>query len=78
MTRRLGFRRIPYRTTIGRWKKKPKLLKDVFNKLADILMWLIPTKFLIVDSTPLEDEKDLDARVGFYSKGPFKGFEAHL
>ena len=31
-----------------------------------------------MDSTPLEDEKDPDARVGFYSRGPFKGFKAHL
>lgn len=35
-------------------------------------------EFLIVDSTPLEDSRDLDARTGFYSKGPFKGFKVHL
>ena len=39
---------------------------------------MILTELLIIDSTPLVDEKDPDAKVGFNSRGPFKGFKIHL
>ena len=33
---------------------------------------------MVVDSTPLEDPRDPDAKIGFYSRGPFKGFKVHV
>ncbi|MDI6825975.1 MAG: transposase [Candidatus Aenigmarchaeota archaeon] len=76
VTRILGFKTIPHRTTIGRWKNHSDALKQTFNRLSDMIQSMIPTELLIVDSTPLEDD-DPDARVGFYSRGPFKGFKTH-
>lgn len=39
---------------------------------------LIPTEKLIFDSTPIVDYNDPDAEIGFYSRGPFKGFKDHF
>jgi len=76
----LGFKRsIPDRTTIGRWKKKlDKIAREAFEKQAGIVEMLVPAELLVVDSTPLEDWRDPDARWGFYSRGPFKGFKVHV
>lgn len=70
---------VPHRTQISRWRKKYwQILKIVFEKVGNILKLLINTKILIVDSTPLEDKNDPDARWGFYSRGWFKGFKIHV
>ena len=76
----LGFKRsIPDRTTIGRWKKKlDKIAREAFEKQTRILTMLLPTELLITDSTPLEDWRDPEAKWGFYSRGPFKGFKVHV
>ena len=75
----LGFKTIPHRTTIGRWRKQyGNTLRQVFEEIADLICKSVPTKIEIVDSTPLEDEDDPDARVGFTSRGAFRGFKAHL
>lgn len=75
----LGPKSVPDRTTIGRWKRKYEVVvKEAFEKLAGILGTLVPCELLIVDSSPLEDPRDPDARVGFYSRGPFKGFKVHV
>lgn len=76
----LGFRRsIPNRTTIGRWKKKlDKVAREAFEKHASIIEMLVPADILVVDSTPLEDWRDPEAKWGFYSRGPFKGFKVHV
>lgn len=75
----LGFRSVPHRTQIGRWKKRfHELLEKLFNSISKLVQSTIPTELLVVDSTPLEDKKDPDAKVGFTSKGPFKGFKAHV
>jgi len=53
-------------------------MRETFEKLAGIVAMPTPTELLVVDSTPLEDWKDPDARWGFYSRGPFKGFKVHV
>jgi len=79
VARVLGFKTIPHRTTIGRWKKKGWMLMfQVINKLGDLVQLIIPTIIEIVDSTPLEDPSDPDARKGKTSKGWFEGFKLHV
>ena len=75
----LGLRGIPDRTTIGRWRKRLKpVAQRAFEKIAGIVATLAPTELLVIDSTPLEDRRDPDAKVGFYSRGMFKGFKVHI
>ena len=79
VARALGLDGIPNRTTIGRWKRRIEpIMQGAFEKLAGIVGMLTPTKLLVVDSTPLEDWRDPDARWGFCSRGPFKGFKVHV
>jgi len=67
---KLGLTTVPYRTTVGRWwKRYLQLLEELFNKLADMLAMVMPTALLVVDSTPLVDPYDADARWGKSSKG---------
>ena len=75
----LGFRRdIPDRTTVGRWwRRYAGILEDVFNHLSGMVQTLMPTRFLVVDSTPLIDLYDLEAQPGFTSRGAFRGFKLH-
>jgi len=69
-TNKLGLTTVPDRTTIGRKHKRYlQLLEEIFNKLADMLAMVMPTTFLVVDSTPLEDLYDADACWGKSSKG---------
>jgi transposase len=73
---RLGLNMIPDRTTIGRWWiRYLPILEEVMNKIADIIKDNIHTTHLIVDSTPLKDMYDLEAKWGFTSRGPVKGFK---
>lgn len=79
IARALGLKGIPDRTTIGRWRRKlASIIQEAFEKLAGIIAMLAPTELLVVDSTPLEDWRDPDAKWGFYSRGPFKGFKVHV
>jgi len=78
IARILGLKRVPHRKTIARWKKNWCLLFFVVNKLGDMIRLLIPTEKLIFDSTPVVDYDDPDAEIGFYSRGPFKGFKDHF
>jgi hypothetical protein len=78
VTEALGFRSIPHRTTISRWRRKHQLMQQVISKLGDVIQVLIPSILLIFDSTPLEDKNDPEAKIGYYSRGPFKGFKAHM
>ena len=77
IVRILGLKTIPHRKTIARWKKNWYLMFFVVNKLGDMIRLLIPTEKLIFDSTPIVDYDDPDAEIGFYSRGPFKGFKEH-
>ena len=75
----LGLNRIPHRTTIGRWwRGLQDPLLDAFEALSALIRVLAPIEVLVVDSTPLEDEGDSEARWGFYSKGFFRGFKVHV
>ena len=75
----LGLKGVPDRTTIGRWKRRYEFVaKEAFEELAELIGIIVPSELLVVDSTPLEDPWDPDARVGFYSRGPFKGFKVHV
>ena len=77
--KKLGLHQIPDRTTIGRWwKRYINLLEETFKKTADIIQKLVPTTHLIADSTPLVDLHDMEAKWGFSSRGPFKGFKLHV
>jgi len=75
---KLGLSTIPDRTTIGRWwKRHLSLLETTFNKLSDLLQLVLPTSILVVDSTPLVDLLDYEARFGYTSRGKFRGFKLH-
>ncbi|KXB02673.1 hypothetical protein AKJ43_01095 [candidate division MSBL1 archaeon SCGC-AAA261D19] len=75
----LGLNGIPDRTTIERWRKRlSRIFEKAFQKLSEYVQMLVPTEDLIVDSTPLEDYQDPDARWGKYSRGWFKGFKEHF
>ena len=75
----LGFKRVPHRTTVGRWwRRYAELLKQVFERLAGLLQYPLPCTLLLVDSTPLEDKRDPEAKWGYTSRGPFKGFKLHV
>lgn len=79
ISRALGLKGIPDRTTICRWKRRLEpVAREAFEKLAGIVGILGPTELLVVDSTPLEDWRDPQVKVGFYSRGPFKGFKVHV
>jgi transposase len=74
----LGLRKVPDRTTVGRWwRRYLSLLEDTFRKIAGTVQLIAPTTHLIADSTPLEDLYDLEARWGYTSEGPFRGFKLH-
>jgi len=75
----LGLHSVPDRTTIGRWwRRHLSVLQETFKKTAGIIQMLVPTTHLIADSTPLVDPHDMEARWGFSSRGPFKGFKLHV
>lgn len=79
IARVLGFKTIPHRTTIGRWKtRNSALLFRVMENISNMIQTIIPTSMEIVDSTPLEDPKDPDAKKGKTSKGWFEGFKVHI
>lgn len=74
----LGLHNIPDRTTIGRWwRRYLPILQEIMSKFANIIQQLVPTTHLIIDSTPLKDMYDMEAKWGFTSRGPVKGFKFH-
>jgi hypothetical protein len=61
----LGLNHIPHRSTTSRWwTRYNPLLKEVMETIANIIKENIPTTHLIVDSTPLKDMHDLEAKMG--------------
>jgi hypothetical protein len=77
-TKTLGLEAVPDRTTVGRWWTcYLSLLEQVFIKIANILQLAIPTKIAVIDSTPLVDLYDMEARWGHTSRGKFRGFKLH-
>jgi hypothetical protein len=77
--KQLGFKTIPDRRTIDRWKiKLANYLSKIIKMIGNIYLQLRGSTWTIIDSTALEDEKDPDAKVGYTSKGKFKGFKLHM
>jgi len=77
--RALGFKRVPHRTTVGRWwRRYTELLKEIFELLAELLQHPLPCRLLVVDSTPLKDRRDPEGRWGYTSRGSFRGFKLHV
>jgi len=74
--RGLRLNRVPHRTTVGRWwRRYSRLLRNVFEKLAGLIQHPISCRLLVVDSTPLEDGRDPEARRGYTSRGSFLRFK---
>ena len=74
----LGVNKVPDRTTVGRWwRRYLSILEETFINIADMLQLIEPTKAVIVDSTPLIDLYDMEARWGHTGRGKFRGFKLH-
>lgn len=75
----LGFETIPDRRTIDRWKHQ---LGSEFQQLVrltgDNYLQTKLSEWTILDSTPLIDEEDPEATVGYNSQGRFIGFKLHM
>lgn len=77
--RRLGFKKLPDRRTIDRWKQSLDYeLQQVITLVGNKYLKINSSEWTILDSTPLIDEDDPDATVGHNSQGPFKGFKLHM
>lgn len=77
--KRLGFRTCPSKRSIDRWKKLVDYeLQQVITLAGNRYLQLSKSKWTILDSTPLIDENDPEATVGWNSQGPFIGFKLHL
>jgi hypothetical protein len=76
--RALGFDKLPHRSTVDDWKAEYWLLtKDATSILGSKYAMFRNIKFTLLDSAPLPDPNDPDAKSGKYSKGWFKGFKIH-
>jgi putative transposase len=74
----LGLRTTPDRTTVGRWwRRYHSLLEETFDRIVRMIALIAPNTFLIVDSTPLVDLYDMEARWGHTCRGKFRGFKLH-
>lgn len=78
VSRSLGLLKVPDRTTVGRWWRRYfGLIEKTFVNVTDMLQLIEPTKAVIVDSTPLIDLYDMEARWGHTGRGKFRGFKLH-
>lgn len=76
--RKLGFEKLPHRKSVDDWKEKyTEKLHQAIYILGDKYAQLREIKFSLVDSAPLKDSKDPDAKSGKYSRGWFTGFKLH-
>jgi transposase len=76
---KLGLHSTPDRTTIGRWWiRYLPVLEEIMSEITNIIQDNIHTTHLIVDSTPLKDMYDMEAKWGFTCRGPVKGFKLHV
>ncbi len=75
----LGFQKLPDRRTIDRWKKKlDKEVEQLVRLTGDKYLQTKISEWTILDSTPLVDEFDSEAKIGHNSQGMFKGFKLHM
>jgi len=76
--RKLGFKKIPSRRSISDWKKNYAItLEKTVKLLGDRYAMLRNPKFTLLDSAPLPDSKDPEAKSGKTGRGWFKGFKVH-
>lgn len=76
--KRLGFDKMPCRRTIDSWFSKYDFVLDRLIKIVgDRYLQLNDSEWTILDSTPIKDKADPDARKGYSSQGPFWGFKVH-
>lgn len=76
--RKLGFFNLPVRRTLDGWFEKYNFLLDqVIALTGDRYLQLSESDWVLLDSTPIPDKSDPDARKGFTSKGEFWGFKLH-
>lgn len=75
----LGFRTLPSKRTLDRWKKKHDFeLGQVIKLTGDKYLQLSESQWCVLDSTPIVDECDNEATVGYNSQGSFVGFKLHM
>lgn len=75
---KLGFKKVPTRRTIDGWfQKYDGVLDQLIKLVGDYYLQLNESEWTILDSTPIPDKKDPDARKGYTSKGEFWGFKLH-
>ena len=75
----MGFESMPSKRTMDRWKKKHDFeLGQVIKILGDRYLQLNKSEWTVLDSTPLVDESDPEATVGYNSQGQFIGFKLHM
>ncbi len=77
--RNLGFTTCPSKRSIDRWKKKYEhQLEYLIRLVGDWYTQLNESEWTVLDSTPLQDPEDPDARKGYTSRGEFWGFKVHM
>lgn len=77
--KQLGFKKMPDKRTIDRWKTSVAYeLEQVIIITGDRYLRLNKSEWTIMDSTPMVDEDDPEATVGYNSRGKFIGFKLHM
>lgn len=77
--RKLGFLSLPDRRSIDRWNGRYEdVLDDLIKMTGDRYLQLNESEWTLLDSTPIEDHHDPDARKGYTSRGEFYGFKVHM
>lgn len=77
--RKLGFKKIPSRKSIRRWKKEyAVILPKAVDLLGQHYRKRKKINYTALDSAPMRDSRDPDAKSGKNSKGWFKGFKIHV
>jgi len=75
----LGFAKLPCRRALDGWfEKYDGLLDTIIQITGDRYLQLNKSEWTLIDSTPIEDPEDPDARWGHTSRGKFKGFKVHM
>lgn len=74
-----GFKAVPWHSTFSRFRRRmgEGFFRGLFNRAEEALKKELPFRIAIVDSSPIIKPKDPDAKMGFYSRGAFKGFKVH-
>jgi hypothetical protein len=79
VVRKLGFLKLPDRRTIDRWNGKyGSVLDALITITGDRYLQLSDSEWTLLDSTPIEDRSDPDAKKGYTSRGAFYGFKVHM